>query len=39
LRSDLSGYPFGTSPFVVGCGYAARTTEVKRDGGLNAARC
>jgi len=34
LRSDLSGYPFGTSPFVVGCGYAARTTEMKRDGGF-----
>ena len=27
LRTDLSPYPFGTSPFVVGCGYAARTTE------------
>lgn len=24
LRSDLSGYSFGVSPFVVGCGYAAR---------------
>lgn len=34
LRSDLSGYPFGTSPFVVGCGYAARATEMKRDGGF-----
>ena len=34
LRSDLSGYPFGTGPFVVGCGYAARSTFVKRDGGL-----
>lgn len=34
LRADLSGYPFGTSPFVVGCGYAARTTEMKRGGGF-----
>jgi len=34
LRSDLSGYPFGTSPFIVGCGYAARATEMKRDGGF-----
>lgn len=34
LRNDLSGYPFGTSPFVVGCGYAARATEMKRDGGF-----
>lgn len=34
LRSDLSGYPFGTSPFIVGCGYAARSTFMKRDGGL-----
>jgi hypothetical protein len=34
LRSDLSGYPFGTSPFVVGCGYAARAVEMKRDGGF-----
>lgn len=34
LRSDLSGYPFGTGPFVVGCGYAARSTFMKRDGGL-----
>lgn len=34
LRADLSGYPFGTSPFVVGCGYAARTVEMKRDGGF-----
>ena len=34
LRSDLSGYPFGTSTFIVGCGYAARATELKRDGGF-----
>jgi len=34
LRSDLSGYPFGTGPFVVGCGYAARSTFMKRDGGF-----
>jgi len=26
LRSDISGYGFGTSTFVVGCGYAARST-------------
>ncbi len=24
VRSDLTGSPFGTAPFVVGCGYAAR---------------
>lgn len=27
LRSDLTGSPFGTAPFVVGCGYAARFTS------------
>jgi hypothetical protein len=32
LRTDLSAYPFGTSPFVVGCGYAARTNERVVDG-------
>lgn len=34
LRTDLTGYPFGTSPFVVGCGYAARSAEMKQDGGF-----
>lgn len=34
LRSDLSGYGFGTSPFVVGCGYATRSAEMKSDGGF-----
>jgi hypothetical protein len=34
LRADLTGYPFGTKPFVVGCGYAARSTTMMRDGGL-----
>lgn len=29
LRSDLSGYSFGVSPFVAGCGYAARGGFVK----------
>jgi hypothetical protein len=26
LRSDITGYGFGITPFVVGCGYAARST-------------
>jgi hypothetical protein len=26
LRSDITGYGFGVTPFVVGCGYAARST-------------
>lgn len=35
LRTDLTGYPFGTSPFVVGCGYAARTSFLSSgDGGF-----
>ncbi len=34
LRTDLTGYPFGTSPFVVGCGYAARSMTMARDGGF-----
>lgn len=34
LRTDLTGYPFGTVPFVVGCGYAARSTTVAVDGGF-----
>lgn len=35
LRADLSGHPFGTSPFVVGCGYAARSVFMKAgDGGF-----
>lgn len=33
LRSDLSGYSFGVRPFVVGCGYAARTGFVKEGPG------
>lgn len=32
LRTDLTGYPFGTSPFVVGCGYAARAGEMTLGG-------
>ena len=36
LRSDLSGYGFGTSAFVVGCGYATRSAEMKSDGGFAA---
>ncbi len=32
LRTDLRGSPFGTSPFVVGCGYAARQTTTIQDG-------
>lgn len=33
LRSDLSGYGFSTSPFKVGCGHAARHTNIIRDSG------
>src|SRR5262249_14358079 len=33
LRGDLTSYPFGTSPWVVGCGYAARDTTMTYDGG------
>ncbi|MBS2019846.1 MAG: hypothetical protein JST00_43690 [Deltaproteobacteria bacterium] len=32
LRSDQTGYSFGVAPFVVGCGYAARSTFRKTAG-------
>lgn len=34
VRAGFYGSPFGTTPWTVGCGYAARTTTVRDAGGI-----